>query len=326
MAQKVNFYYKLFQNWMNPAVKSVFTQRNVFDFKFVQQSDKNLGDAEIPMVIFATPGMLHGGFSLNMFKKIAPQSKNCVIIPGYCSPGTVGNKILNGEKKVEIDGEIVEVKCEVFYMSFSAHADQKGLLQLVNNIEPKNLVLIHGDYEAMKKFKETCQKQINAKIIMPENKENVTFTECYKYEQINMRRDLVKVIESLENIKSNKNKSININGIIYDKKYNLIGLKKIKMFHKKNSKITNKINVILKNEDAFDIFINIIKIKEQKCYNDFMFLINNKILNYSINNTDDGNKKICFEYQYNPNTLDGNVLNQKCLDIIKSFQLINKAI
>ena len=326
MAQKVNFYYKLFQNWMNPAVKSVFTQRNVFDFKFVQQSDKNLGDADIPMVIFATPGMLHGGFSLNLFKKMAPKTKNCVIIPGYCSPGTVGNKILNGEKKVEIDGETIDVNCEVFYMSFSAHADQKGLLQLVNNIEPKNLVLVHGDFEAMKKFKETCQKQINAKIIMPENKENVTFNECFKYEQIGMKRDLVKIIESLEKVKSNKNKSININSIIYDKKNNLIGLKKIKMFHKQNNKITNRINIILKNEDALDIFINIIKIKEKKCYNDFINLTEKKILNYSINDTEDGNKKICFEYQYNPNTLDGNVINEKCLDVIKSFQLINKAI
>ena len=323
MAQKVNFYYKLFQNWMNPAVKSAFTQRNVFDFKFVQQSDKNLGDSEIPMVIFATPGMLHGGFSLNMFKKIAPQSKNCVIIPGYCSPGTVGNKILNGEKKVEIDGEIIDVKCEVFYMSFSAHADQKGLLQLVKNIEPKNLVLIHGDYEAMKKFKETCQKQINAKIIMPENKENVFFNECCKYEQIGMKRDLIKVIESLENI---KNKNLKIKSVYYDKKNNLLELKKIKMFNKRNSKINNKINIILKNEDVLDIFINIMKIKEQKTYYDFINLTNNKILNYSISNSEDGNKKISFEYQYNPNTLDGNFINQKCLDVIKSFQLINKAI
>ena len=163
MAQKVNFYYKLFQNWMNPAVKSVFTQRNVFDFKFVQQSDKSLMGVEVPMVIFATPGMLHGGFSLNMFKKIAPEAKNCIIIPGYCSPGTVGNRILNGEKKIEIDGENIDVKCEVYYMSFSAHADQKGLLQLINNIAPKNLMLVHGDLEAMKKFKETCQSQIPSK-------------------------------------------------------------------------------------------------------------------------------------------------------------------
>ena len=161
---------------------------------------------------------------------------------------------------------------------------------------------------------------------MPENKENVNFNECFKYEQIGMKRDLVKVIESLEQIKNNKNKSININNIIYDKKYNLIGLKKIKMFARKNNKITNRINIVLKNEDALDIFINIIKLKEQKCYNDFIYLIENKILNYSIINAEDGNKKICFEYQYNPTTLDGNVTNQKCLDVIKSFQLINKVI
>ena len=48
-------------------------------------------------------------------------------------------------------------------MSFSAHADQKGLLQLINNIAPKNLMLVHGDLEAMKKFKETCQSQIPSK-------------------------------------------------------------------------------------------------------------------------------------------------------------------
>ena len=304
MAQKVNFYYKLFQNWMNPAVKNAFTQRNVFDFKFVQQSDKSLMGVEVPMVIFATPGMLHGGFSLNMFKKIAPEAKNCVIIPGYCSPGTVGN---------------------VYYMSFSAHADQKGLLQLINNISPKNLMLIHGDFEAMKKFKETCQSQIPAKIIMPENKENVTFNESPKYEQVSISSDLLRVIETLEKTK-NKTKNINVNNIIYNETNNFLGLKKIKMFGKKNNKINNKINILLKNENAFDIFMNIIKTKEQKYYNDYIYLKENNILKHSISKSEEGEMKICFEYQYNPNKLDGNVISQKCLNVINVFQLINKVI
>jgi integrator complex subunit 11 len=325
MAQKVNFYYKLFQNWMNPAVKNAFTQRNVFDFKFVQQSDKSLMGVEVPMVIFATPGMLHGGFSLNMFKKIAPEAKNCVIIPGYCSPGTVGNRILNGEKKIEIDGENIDVRCEVYYMSFSAHADQKGLLQLINNISPKNLMLIHGDFEAMKKFKETCQSQIPAKIIMPENKENVTFNESPKYEQVSISSDLLRVIETLEKTK-NKTKNINVNNIIYNETNNFLGLKKIKMFGKKNNKINNKINILLKNENAFDIFMKIIKTKEQKYYNDYIYLKENNILKHSISKSEEGEMKICFEYQYNPNKLDGNVISQKCLNVINVFQLINKVI
>ena len=231
------------------------------------------------------------------------------------------------KKKIEIDGENIEVKCEVYYISFSAHADQKGLLQLINNIAPKNLLLVHGDLEAMKKFKETCQSQIpSKKIIMPENKENVTFNDSPKYEQVSINWDLLKVIEVLEKNKNNKTKNININNIIYNRKDNIFGLKKIKLFGKKNNKITNKINIILKKENAFEIFLNVIKIKEQKNYNDYIYLKENNILKYSILDSEEGDKKICFEYQYNPNSLDGNVTNQKCLNIINVFQLINKVL
>ena len=105
-----------------------------------------------------------------------------------------------------------------------------------------------------------------------------------------------------------------------------MGLKKIKLFGKINNKITNKINIILKKENAFDIFLDVIKIKEQKYYNDFIYLQENNILNYSIIDSEEEHKKICFEYKYNPNSLDGNVTNQKCLNIINAFQLINKVL
>jgi integrator complex subunit 11 len=34
------------------------------------------------MVVFATPGMLHAGLSLQIFKKWAPNENNMVIMPG----------------------------------------------------------------------------------------------------------------------------------------------------------------------------------------------------------------------------------------------------
>ena len=92
-----------------------------------------------------------------------------VIIPGYCSPGTVGNRILNGEKKIEIDGENIDVKCEVYYMSFSAHADQKGLLQLINNIAPlvykkdlENNLLIQNISKVKEKYNFTGLNSMNS--------------------------------------------------------------------------------------------------------------------------------------------------------------------
>lgn len=75
-------------------------------------------------VVFATPGMLHAGQSLQIFKKWAGNEKNMVssfrrrrcgrqqehrcffqvIMPGYCVQGTIGHKILNGQRKLEMEG------------------------------------------------------------------------------------------------------------------------------------------------------------------------------------------------------------------------------
>ena len=60
----------------------------------------------------------------------------------------------------------------------------------------------------------TCQTQIPANIIIPENKENAAFNERPKYEQVSISKGLLNAIEILEKIKSNKSKSINVNNII----------------------------------------------------------------------------------------------------------------
>ena len=56
-----------------------------------------------PIVVFATPGMLHSGLSLQIFKQWASHEKNMVIMPGYCVAGTVGHKVLSGQKKIEME-------------------------------------------------------------------------------------------------------------------------------------------------------------------------------------------------------------------------------
>ena len=74
-------------------------------------------------VLFATPGMLHAGLSLFVFKKWAPNPKNMVILPGYCVAGTVGAKVLQGKKKIEMEGgTMIDVNLSVEHLSFSAHA------------------------------------------------------------------------------------------------------------------------------------------------------------------------------------------------------------
>lgn len=55
-----------------------------------------------------------------------------------------------GEKRINIDDRDVDVRIRVFNMSFSAHADSKGILELLSQLEPKNVMLVHGEKEKMK--------------------------------------------------------------------------------------------------------------------------------------------------------------------------------
>lgn len=51
--------------------------------------------------------MLHGGQSLKVFKKWCSDERNMIIMPGYCVAGTIGAKVINGAKKIDIDGRTV---------------------------------------------------------------------------------------------------------------------------------------------------------------------------------------------------------------------------
>jgi integrator complex subunit 11 len=149
----------------------------MFDFKHIKPFDKSYIDNPGAMVVFATPGMLHAGLSLQIFKKWAPNEQNMVIMPGYCVQGTVGHKILAGAKRVEFENrQVVEVKMSVEYMSFSAHADAKGIMQLIQNCEPKNVMLVHGEAVKMDFLKEKIKQEFNIECFSPANGETCMIT------------------------------------------------------------------------------------------------------------------------------------------------------
>ncbi|XP_054250888.1 integrator complex subunit 11 isoform X1 [Indicator indicator] len=175
LTEKANHYYKLFITWTNQKIRKTFVQRNMFEFKHIKAFDRAFADNPGPMVVFATPGMLHAGQSLQIFKKWAGNEKNMVIMPGYCVQGTVGHKILSGQRKLEMEGrQILEVKMQVEYMSFSAHADAKGIMQLIRQAEPRNVLLVHGEAKKMEFLKQKIEQEFHVSCYMPANGETTT--------------------------------------------------------------------------------------------------------------------------------------------------------
>ncbi|XP_015369171.1 PREDICTED: integrator complex subunit 11 [Diuraphis noxia] len=194
LTEKANSYYKMFITWTNQKVRQTFVQRNMFDFKHIKPFDKTYMHNPGPMVVFATPGMLHAGLSLNIFKKWAPDEKNMLIVPGYCVSGTVGNKVLSGSKKIEAEpNKFIDVKMSVEYLSFSAHADGKGIIQLIKNCEPQNVLLVHGEEEKMKFLRAKIMQEFNINCYMPANGETVEI-ETANIHTFNMSTKLVKEI------------------------------------------------------------------------------------------------------------------------------------
>lgn len=167
MAEKANTIYKLFISYTNETIKEKILERNLFDYKHIRPYANKLDKGAC--VIFASPGMLHVGTSLNIFLKICEDERNMVVIPGYCVKNTIGHKILNGEKQIQYRGRLYDVRCAIKNLAFSAHADVKGILEIVKQCQPRNVMLVHGDKGRMKVLKETVEKFCEVTTFMPEN-------------------------------------------------------------------------------------------------------------------------------------------------------------
>ncbi|CAI5953376.1 unnamed protein product [Closterium sp. NIES-64] len=94
LTSQATVFYKTLLTWTNQHIQSAHANRNIFDFRHVRPFDRALLDAPAPMVLFATPGMLSGGLSLQAFKAWAPHPCNLLVLPGFCMAGTVGGKIM----------------------------------------------------------------------------------------------------------------------------------------------------------------------------------------------------------------------------------------
>ena len=171
LTEKSINYYKLFVSWTSQSVKQTHVKHNAFDFKHIKTFDRDDLDKPGPMVLFATPGMLHAGTSLEAFKHWAPNPKNLLIIPGYCVVGTVGSRLTAGfTGPVEIDNRtVVDVRCGIAHVSFSAHADSKGIMGLLKQAEPRNVMLVHGEKGKMAFLKEKISREFGIPCFDPAN-------------------------------------------------------------------------------------------------------------------------------------------------------------
>ena len=96
-----------------------------------------------------------------------------VVIVGFQAQGTLGRRLLEGDKRVRIFGEEIAVKAHIHEITgLSAHADQEQLMAWASHFKPPRLtILIHGELKAALTLERLLEEKLHFKVVVAEPNE-----------------------------------------------------------------------------------------------------------------------------------------------------------
>ncbi|MEP7339029.1 MAG: MBL fold metallo-hydrolase, partial [Acidobacteriota bacterium] len=119
--------------------------------------------AGAPCVIIASSGMLTGGASAFYAPHLVGDERNGIAITGYQDEESPGRQLLqlaNAEtREISVAGKTLEVKCSVAKYALSAHADCNEISGLIEAINPREIVLVHGEGNAREALRDLLRRQ-----------------------------------------------------------------------------------------------------------------------------------------------------------------------
>ena len=121
-------------------------------------------------IIISASGMCDAGRIKYHLKYNLWRPESTILFVGYQAVGTLGRRILDGEKMVTIHGDQLVVKADIKAIeAYSAHADQVGLLNWLKNFKPKpkTIFLVHGEEKAQPVLADLIQQEMNIPVLIP---------------------------------------------------------------------------------------------------------------------------------------------------------------
>lgn len=123
---------------------------------------KAINDVQGACLVMAGAGMCTAGRIVHHLKANLWKPETHVIIVGYQGQGSLGRKLVDGEKEVKNFGEKVAVKAKIHTLGgFSAHAGQTDLMHWFSFLAPcqPRVVLTHGEDDQRAALAKLIQQQ-----------------------------------------------------------------------------------------------------------------------------------------------------------------------
>ena len=169
--------YDKYRDLYNPDSQNLIKSGDdIFNFtglKYTRSKEDSLAINAVsaPKVVLSSSGMCVGGRIPYHLQRYLPGAENHVLLVSYQAPGSLGRKLMDGEKRVEIYREPIEVRAQISMInSYSSHADGPAILNwllAVKNPQAKTVFVNHGEIESSLSLAERIQTP-EVKAIVPE--------------------------------------------------------------------------------------------------------------------------------------------------------------
>ncbi len=182
LANKMTAVYQKHFEYFNKETEYLINSGDdVFNFPVLKltstvEESKEINNVPPPKIIIAGSGMSQGGRILHHEIRYLSDPNSTILFVGYQVDGSLGRRIQRGEKMVNIMGQSVEVACRIENLSsYSAHADQPGLLKWVGGatIEGggagnlKKVFVVQGEDESARTLANLVREKYRIEAVAP---------------------------------------------------------------------------------------------------------------------------------------------------------------
>ena len=183
LATKLTEVYKKYSNYFNKTAHHVIDSGDdIFNFPgltFTRTVDesKAINNIKGPKIIIAGSGMSTGGRILHHEMRYLSDPNSAILFLGYQVVGSLGRRILDGEKEVKIFGEKIVVNCQIRAIGgYSAHADQNMLLEWITSAGSggnlKKIFIVQGEEDSSTILAEKAKTDLKIDAIVPSQGES----------------------------------------------------------------------------------------------------------------------------------------------------------
>ncbi len=176
LAVEVTTVFRLHPEIFDKREQLIAKSHQMFEFPLLRyvrdvEESKKLNTLTGPAVIIAGSGMVESGRILHHLANHAGDQRNCILFVGYQAEHTLGRRIQEGARQVNIFGDSHEVRAEIATITgYSAHADRTELRTWVKRLGGpiRRAFVVHGESGPAAAMADLLRQEGVGEVVVPQ--------------------------------------------------------------------------------------------------------------------------------------------------------------